>query len=101
MSERLYHTDTPLIFFSFASVFAFWLGIARRSPGWQALAGVFLGLAFLSKYFAVLLGLAYVAMLRSPRAAGATGARLRSSFCVRFRSPWSNLWWNYEHCWAN
>src|SRR5258708_2149053 len=39
-------SDTPLIFFSVASAFAFWLGIIRRSPGWQALAGVFLGLAF-------------------------------------------------------
>src|SRR5437773_12580754 len=53
-------TDTPLIFFSFASVLAFWLGVTRKAPAWQALAGVFLGLAFLSKYFAVLLGLAYV-----------------------------------------
>jgi len=43
-------TDTPLIFFCFASAFAFWLGIVRRLAGWHALAGVFLGLAFLSKY---------------------------------------------------
>src|SRR5258708_17767218 len=46
-------TDTPLIFFSFASAFAFWPGVIPRSPGWQALPGVFLGLAFLSKDFAV------------------------------------------------
>src|SRR5258706_5900012 len=32
-------TDTPLIFFSFASAFAFWLGIVRRSPGWQGPPG--------------------------------------------------------------
>src|SRR2546427_2124164 len=61
-------TDTPLIFFCFASAFAFWLGIVRRSAGWHTLAGVFLGLAFLSKYFAVLLGLAYVVHVAlSPR----------------------------------
>ena len=61
-------TDTPLILFTSASVLAFWLGQERKSPGWQALAGAFLGLAFLSKYFAVLLGLAYVVYtLSSPR----------------------------------
>src|SRR5262249_42144373 len=53
-------TDTPLILFSSASVFAFWLGLEKKSVLWQALAGAFLGLAFLSKYFAVLLGVAYV-----------------------------------------
>ena len=26
-------TDTPLVFFCFASAFAFWLGIVRRAPG--------------------------------------------------------------------
>src|SRR5207244_6825488 len=61
-------TDTPLIFFCCASAFAFWLGIVRRARGWQALAGVFLGLAFLSKYFAVLSGLAYLPYVAlSPR----------------------------------
>src|SRR5258707_5496877 len=65
-------TDTPLIFFSFASVFAFWLGIARRSPGWQARARVLLPAAVFSDYFFVLLGLASLAPLslspRRPRA---------------------------------
>src|SRR3989449_11254139 len=56
-------TDTPLVFFCFASAFALWLGIVRPSAGWHALAGVFLGLAFLSKYFAVLLVLAYVVLV--------------------------------------
>lgn len=94
-------TDTPLIFFCFASVFAFWRGIVRRSPGWQALAGAFLGLAFLSKYFAVVLGLTYVAYVAfSPRGQrdwrGLALVVLCSlPFCL------VNLWWNYEHCWAN
>ena len=94
-------TDTPLIFFCFASVFAFWLGIVRRSPGWYALAGAFLGLAFLSKYFAVLLGLAYVGYLvLSP-----SGQRdwRAPALVVLCSLPFAavNLWWNYEHCWAN
>lgn len=94
-------TDTPLIFFSFASALAFWLGLVRRAPAWQALAGVFLGLAFLSKYFAVLLGLAYVVYaVSSPR--GQRDWR-GLALVVVCSLPFAmlNLWWNYEHCWAN
>ena len=94
-------TDTPLIFFTFASVLAYWRGLAGRAPGWQAIAGAFLGLAFLSKYFAVLLGLAYLVFTAcSPR-----GQRdWRGLVLVVVGSlPFAavNLWWNYEHCWAN
>jgi len=94
-------TDTPLILFCFASAFSFWLGIVRRSAGWQALAGVFLGLAFLSKYFAVLLGLAYVAYVAfSPRGQRDWRALALVVLCsLPFAAV--NLWWNYEHCWAN
>jgi hypothetical protein len=94
-------TDTPLIFFCFASAFAFWLGVVRKAPRWQALAGVFLGLAFLSKYFAVLLGLAYVAYVAlSPRGRRDwRGLALVVLCSLPFAAV--NLWWNYEHCWAN
>ena len=94
-------TDTPLILFSFASVLAFWLGQERKSPGWQALAGAFLGLAFLSKYFAVLLGLAYaVYTVSSPRGQRDwRGLALVVICSLPFAAI--NLWWNYEHCWAN
>jgi hypothetical protein len=94
-------TDTPLIFFSFASVLAFWLGLTKRAPGWQALAGALLGLAFLSKYFAVLLGLAYlVYTVCAPR--GRRDWR-GLALVVICSLPFAmvNLWWNYEHCWAN
>lgn len=94
-------TDTPLIFFSFASVLAFWQGLVRKSPAWQALAGVFLGLAFLSKYFAVVLGLAYlVYTVFSPRGQRDWRALALVVICsLPFAAV--NLWWNYEHCWAN
>ncbi len=94
-------TDTPLIFFCFASAFSYWRGIVRRSAGWQALAGAFLGLAFLSKYFAVLLGLAYLAHVAlSPRGQRDWRALALVVLCSL---PFGlvNLWWNYEHCWAN
>lgn len=94
-------TDTPLIFFSFASVMAYWRGLEGRRPGWQALAGAFLGLAFLSKYFAVLLGLAYVVYtLLTPRGRRDwRGLALVVACSLPFAAV--NLWWNYEHCWAN
>ncbi|MGC2520227.1 MAG: glycosyltransferase family 39 protein [Burkholderiales bacterium] len=97
----LISTDTPLIFFSFVSALGFRQGLVRRSPGWYALAGVFLGLAFLSKYFALLLGVAYVAYVvlspRGERPWGGLGIALLCS--LPFAAV--NLWWNYEHCWAN
>jgi hypothetical protein len=94
-------TDTPLILFSFASVLAFWFGQEKRSTGWQALAGAFLGLAFLSKYFAVLLGLAYVIYtVCAPRGQRDwRGLALVVICSLPFAAV--NLWWNYEHCWAN
>jgi 4-amino-4-deoxy-L-arabinose transferase-like glycosyltransferase len=56
-------TDTPLIFFMALSAWAYLRAdtSAGRGTGWYALAGLFLGLAFLSKYFAALLGFAYAA----------------------------------------
>ena len=94
-------TDTPLIFFCFVSALCYRAGLARRSLGWYALAGAFLGLAFLSKYFAVLLGLAYVAYVAfSPREERDWRALALVVLCsLPFAAV--NLWWNYEHCWAN
>ncbi|HTO48663.1 MAG TPA: glycosyltransferase family 39 protein [Burkholderiales bacterium] len=94
-------TDTPLLLFSFASIAAYALAVRRRSLALCALAGVALGLAFLSKYFAVLLGLAYVVY------AAAIGRDARAwrelAVVVACAVPFGlvNLAWNYEHCWAN
>lgn len=52
-------TDTPLIFFMGLSVFTYVRAIRAGSGAGIFLAGCFLGLAFLSKYFAVLLGFAF------------------------------------------
>ena len=56
-------TDTPLIFFMALSAWCYLRADTSRGhgAGWYALAGLFLGLAFLSKYFAALLGFAYAA----------------------------------------
>jgi hypothetical protein len=94
-------TDVPLVFFCFVSALAFRRGVVRRSPGWHALAGAFLGLAFLSKYFAVLLGLAFLVHVAvSPRGERDwRGLALVVICSLPFVAI--NVWWNYEHCWAN
>ena len=83
-------TDTPLILFSLLSLLAF----ARGRFAW---AGVLLGLAFTSKYFAVLLGLSYLVW--------AILARRPRDFTVVFLGalPFGllNLYWNYKACWSN
>jgi 4-amino-4-deoxy-L-arabinose transferase-like glycosyltransferase len=83
-------TDTPLVFFSVASMFAF----ARQR---FLLAGVLLGFAFLSKYFAVLLGLAYLAwalLERRPKAFALV-------FLGALPAGLLNLYWNWQACWCN
>ncbi|MGC4367174.1 ArnT family glycosyltransferase [Hydrogenophaga sp. R2] len=56
-------TDTPLILFMALSVWTYFRADAAttHSARWYLLCGVLLGLAFLSKYFAALLGFAYAA----------------------------------------
>lgn len=94
-------TDTPLILFSFFSALAFWQAVLRRSPLLYAFAGALLGLAFLSKYFALLLALVYLAyVVGSPRGErNWAGLALTAACTLPFVGV--NLWWNYEHCWAN
>ena len=83
-------TDTPLVLFSVASLLAF-------ARGRFLLAGVLLGLAFLSKYFAVLLGMSYLVW--------ALAARRPRAFALVFAGalPFAllNLYWNWQACWCN
>ncbi|MGH8686672.1 MAG: ArnT family glycosyltransferase [Burkholderiales bacterium] len=83
-------TDTPLALFSVASMLAF----ARKR---FFVAGVLLGLAFLSKYFAVLLGLGYLAWALAARRPRAIVLVLAGA--VPFGLV--NLWWNWQNCWCN
>ena len=83
-------TDTPLALFSVASLLAF----ARQR---FLLAGVLLGLAFLSKYFAVLLGLAYLAWAIAARRPAAFGL----AFLGALPFGLVNLYWNWQACWCN
>ena len=97
-------TDTPLALFGLLSIAVF-AGSARRAPGPARLsgffiAGVLLGLAFTSKYFAVLLGLAYLFWSVVARGPGKWSAL---AAVVLGAAPFIalNLFWNYQACWCN
>ncbi|MBI3901975.1 MAG: glycosyltransferase family 39 protein [Nitrosomonadales bacterium] len=92
-------TDTPLILFAFLSVAALVKALQRDSMGWYALSGVLFGLAFLSKYFAVLLGLGYLSYFVLGGRGKLKGAALL--FLAALPFALLNLWWNYTHCWDN
>ena len=94
-------TDTPLVFFSFLAGLSWWLARSSRDVRWQVLAGIFLGLAFLSKYFSVLLAFVLlVDVLASPRNER-DWRGLAIAFACALPFGLYNMWWNYENCWAN
>lgn len=94
-------TDTPLIFFSMLTVVAYVAAIRRQSLSLHALAGLCLALAFLSKYFAVLLGIAIAVHVLALRRDGQRWSGLAVLVAVALLGPALNIWWNAEHCWAN
>ena len=94
-------TDTPLILFSFGAIVLFARAAER---GWSAgffLAGICLGLAFLSKYFAVLLGLGMIAWALGQRDSRSGWRALGLVFLGGLPAGLLNLYWNYEACWSN
>ena len=90
-------TDTPLVLFSVASMLAFARAVQRGSNNCFFAAGILLGLAFTSKYLAVLLGLAYLVFSIS------TGNYKALLLVFLGALPFGllNLYWNYEACWCN
>jgi len=94
-------TDTPLVLFSFVSALCFAAALRRESQALYALSGAMLGLAFLSKYFAVLLGLVYFAYVAFQPAGGRSWRGLATVLACALPFAAFNAWWNCEHCWAN
>ncbi len=94
-------TDTPLVLFSFLSGLCFAAALQRESQKLYAACGAFLGLAFLSKYLAVLLGLAYLAFVLSQAAGRRSWRGLAIVGVALLPFVAFNAWWNYNHCWAN
>ena len=99
--NALITTDTPLIFWSVWSVAALMRAERQERSGYglYALSGVFIGCAFLSKYFAVVLGLTYTGyflMCRRDRMAC-------FALLVLCSLPFAmiNLGYNVTHGWPN
>lgn len=92
-------TDTPLILFMSISVWFFLKGMTGQQSGWFWAAGTALGLAFLSKYFAVLLGMAFAAAVLSEkqnRISRLLALSLPGLACAAY-----NLGFNATHGWPN
>lgn len=95
-------TDTPLIFWSFLSGISFYKAQRHDKYGWYLLAGLCLGLAFFSKFFAGLLGLAYFFYILIFVRRGLRpyiGLLLVVVGTLPFIGL--NLLWNYHNCWDN
>ena len=94
-------TDTPLLLFMVLSAWCYLRANAseERSAGWYALAGLFVGLAFLSKYFAALLGFAFAVHVLGWRRSRWWALPLM--FGLALPSIGLNLWFNAHHGWAN
>ncbi|GMR15911.1 MAG: hypothetical protein BMS9Abin31_0208 [Gammaproteobacteria bacterium] len=95
-------TDTPLIFFSFISAMFFYRALYEsRSNKDFLLTGLFLGLAFFSKYFAVFLGITYgiYILFFHRNRKGLVGLGLILLMVLPF--VLLNLLWNYNNCWNN
>lgn len=93
-------TDTPLLFFSTVSVMMALRGVQRNRMAYFWWSGVALGFAFLSKYFAVLLGLSYAVVLL----AGFGRPRIRALLVLLagiIPGVGINVLWNVHHWWTN
>ncbi|MEP6965453.1 MAG: glycosyltransferase family 39 protein, partial [Polaromonas sp.] len=97
-------TDTPLIFWSVLSAAALLRAerreqLDRAAYGLYALSGLFLGCAFLSKYFSVVMGFAYLiyfVLYRRERLGG-----LALLVACALPGPAINIAYNMSHGWSN
>jgi hypothetical protein len=94
-------TDTPLLVFASLSVAAFVVAVRRDSIAWAAIAGLMLGGAILSKFFAAPLAFAYFAFVLFTPSWRRRWAALAAVVVCALPAALYLAWWNYAHCWAN
>ncbi len=94
-------TDTPLILFAFFSMAALYKALQQDRLLWYAISGVCFGLAFLSKYFAVLLGLSYLVYFIFSEKSREKTAGFILLYLASLPFALVNIYWNYTHCWDN
>ena len=95
-------TDTPLIILAFFSAVCFYKAQRHDKMAWYFLSGLLLGAAFFSKFFAGLLGIAYLTYLILFVRRGIRpylGILVLLVGVAPFIAL--NLLWNYNHCWDN
>lgn len=98
----LISTDVPLIIFSFYSGVFLFLAIKYHDYlFYYVLSGIFLGLAFFSKYFAVLLALAYIVYFIASKKSWKRTLGFILLFLFVLPFGLENIYWNYTHDWAN
>ena len=99
--NTLITTDTPLIFWSVLSAATLMRAEQRDRPAYwlYALSGVFIGCAFLSKYFAVVLGLTYCGYFLIYRRDRLAGFALLVACSLPFALI--NIGYNASHGWPN
>jgi len=95
-----YATEVPLVFFCFVSVFFYEKAVREERSAFAAAAGAALGLAFLSKYFAVLIGVSYLAHAIFWRRSRAVWKTLIITTVCSLPFVALHLYWSYTHCWA-
>jgi hypothetical protein len=93
-------TDTPLIYFSVLSGLAWIRASQDDAPRWYLAAGVLLAGAVLSKYFAAILGFAYLVDVLRRRKPGAW-AGLAIAYACTLPALALMAWWNSANCWPN
>jgi len=94
--------DIPLLFWAFLSALAFHRAQNADDMRWYLASGVLLGLAFLSKFFAGVLGVAYaVYVLAFVRRGLRPWLGVALVFVGAMPGLAINLLWNYQHCWNN
>ena len=96
-------TDTPLLFFTFFSVYFLNLAVEKNKFAYLALTGLCLGAAFLSKYliFPILLALLIFFLFAANNKI--TNKVKKLIIIILFASPFvcENIIWNYYHDWVN
>jgi hypothetical protein len=94
-------TDTPLIAFCFAAMACLALAVARNRTGLAGLGGLLVGAGFLSKYFAVLVPLAFGLFVFTHKTPGRHLRKLLALGLGMLPALLFHLHWNYRHCWIN
>lgn len=91
--------DVPLLIFLVLSTVTFHKAIAESRYSYSLLSGVLLGLAFLSKYFAVITGIGFLvyALLENPKQ-----RLIHLGVVVAAVMPFAlqHIYFNYHNCWS-